>query len=61
MFGNKFSKFQEYDDFLDKYLKMIKEDKFIFKKYKEVLKDESYIKIILFDLVKIFESMKLFL
>lgn len=59
MLGNKFSKFQEYDDFLDKYLKMIKEDKFIFKKYKEVLKDESYTKIILFDLVKIFPNKNL--
>lgn len=54
--GNKFLRFQEYDDFLNKYLKMIKEDKFIFKKYKEVFKDESYIKIILFDLVKILPS-----
>ena len=59
MLGNKFSKFQEYDDFLDKYLKMIKKDKFIFKKYKEVLKDESYTKIILFDLVKIFPNKNL--
>lgn len=56
IFGNKFSRFQEYDNFLSKYLKMIKKDKFIFKKYKKVLKDESYIKIILFDLMKIFPN-----
>lgn len=52
--GNKYSHFEEYDKFLSEYLEMIKKDKFVFKKYKEVLKDESYIKIILFDLVKIF-------
>lgn len=56
LLGNKFLHFKEYDDFLNKYLKMIKKDKFIFKKYKEVLKDESYIKIILFDLIKIFPN-----
>ena len=39
-----------------KTLKIVKEDKFIFKKYKEVLKDESYIKILLFDIVKIFPN-----
>ena len=54
--GNKFSKFHEYDDFLNEYLKIVRKDKFVFKKYKEVLKDESYIKIILFDLVKIFPN-----
>ena len=56
IFGNNFSKFQKYDDFLNIYLKIVKEDKFILKKYKEVLKDERYIKIILFDLVKIFPN-----
>ena len=54
--GNKFLNFEEYNNFLNIYLKMIKEDKFILNKYKEVLKDERYIKIILFDLVKIFPN-----
>ena len=56
IFGNKFSKFQKYNNLLNEYLKIVKEDKFIFKKYKEVLKDESYIKILLFDIVKIFPN-----
>lgn len=54
--GNKFDSFKEYDNFMNNYLKDIKDDNFILNKYVEILKDEKWIKIILFDLIKIFSN-----
>lgn len=56
LLGNKFDSFEEYDSFINNYLKDIKDDNFILYKYVEILKDEKWIKIILFDLIKIFSS-----
>ena len=57
--GNKFDYFNNYDKFLDKYLFSLKREKFIFKKYKEVLNDEKLSKIILFNIIKIIPNKKL--
>ncbi|MCB8565221.1 glycosyltransferase family 2 protein [Fusobacterium ulcerans] len=52
--GGKFYKFFDYDKYLKEYLKNIKNDKFIFNRYDEVLKNEEWEKIILFNVIKIF-------
>lgn len=58
--GEKFTKVDGYNKFLNEYLKCIKKEKFILKKYKDVLNDERWQKIILFDIIKLFPN-KLFI
>lgn len=52
--GSNFDKFNEYDEFLNKYLLDIRKEGFILNKYKGNIVDESINKILLFNLLKIF-------
>ena len=54
--GDKFDRFSGYDKLLDRYLASLKEEKYIFKKYKEALKDEQWKKILLFDIIKFYPN-----
>lgn len=52
--GGKYYKSSNFDKYLKEYLKDIKNNNFIFNRYDEVLKDEEWKKIILFNIIKIF-------
>lgn len=56
--GDKFDKFSDYDELLDKYLTSLKKERYILKKYKEVLKDEQWKKIFLFNIIKFYPNKK---
>lgn len=59
--GNKFDQYKEYDVLLEQYLKDIKKEKFILKKYSDPLNDESILRIFLYNFIKIVSQKEKFL
>ena len=53
--GGRFSSLEGYEDILKNYLKDIRSENFILKKYIDTQKDETCIKILLFNLLKLFK------
>ncbi|WP_147329299.1 glycosyltransferase family 2 protein [Fusobacterium mortiferum] len=45
----------EYEEIIEEYLETISQEKFILKKYEDVIRDERYIKILLFNFIKLFK------
>ena len=52
--GNNFDRYKEYNILLERYLKEIRKEKFILKKYFDPLKDETILRIFLYNFIKIF-------
>lgn len=58
--NDKFDDYEEYNKFVKQYLVSLKVEKYILKKYQEVLNDEQWKKIFIFNILKILPNEKLF-
>ena len=58
--NDKFDDYEEYNKFVKQYLVSLKVEKYILKKYQEILNDEQWKKIFIFNILKILPNEKLF-